>query len=55
MSLDDEELLKNFRETFLIKALEKLQKSFERNKKNLYWHVINAVYRIIDKDVKGGE
>lgn len=52
---DDEELLKNFRETFLIKALEKLQKSFERNKKNLYWHVINAVYRIIDKDVKGGE
>lgn len=52
---DDEELLKNFRETFLIKALEKLQKNFERNKKNLYWHVINAVYRIIDKDVKGGE
>lgn len=52
---DDEELLKNFRETFLIKALEKLHKNFERNKKNLYWHVINAIYRIIDKDVKGGE
>ncbi|MBI2399870.1 MAG: hypothetical protein HYV23_02245 [Deltaproteobacteria bacterium] len=52
---DDEELLGNFRETFVIKALEKLHKNFERNKKNLYWHVINAVYRIIDKDVKGGE
>lgn len=52
---DDEELLGNFRETFVIKALEKLQKNFERNKKNLYWHVINAIYRIIDKDVKGGE
>ena len=52
---DDEELLGNFRETFVIKALEKLHKNFERNKKNLYWHVINAIYRIIDKDVKGGE
>lgn len=52
---DDNELMHNFRETFLIKGLEKLHKNFERNKKNLYWHVINAVYRIIDKDVKGGE
>src|SRR3972149_791893 len=51
---DNEELRKDFRETFLVKAMEKLQKNFEKNRKNLYWHLINAVYRIIDKDVKGG-
>ena len=51
---ENEELKKDFRETFLVRALEKLQKNFERNKKNLYWHLINAIYRIIDKDVKGG-
>ncbi len=51
---ENEELVGDFRESFLIKAMEKLQKNFEKNRKNLYWHLINAVYRIIDKDVKGG-
>lgn len=51
---DNDDLRRDFRETFLVKAMEKLQKNFEKNRKNLYWHLINAVYRIIDKDVKGG-
>lgn len=50
--IDDEELRANFRESFLIKTLEKLNKNFEKNKKNIYSHLISAIYRIIDKDVK---
>ncbi len=50
--LKDEGLKKNFRETFIILAMEKLNKNFEKNRKNIYSHLINAIYRVIDKDVK---
>ncbi len=52
--LKDEELKKNFRETFLILAMEKLVKNFDKNRKNIYSHLITAIYKVIDKDVKGG-
>lgn len=48
----DEALKKNFRETFLIIALEKLVKNFEKNRRNIYYHLISAIYKVIDKDVK---
>ncbi|MBI5236895.1 MAG: hypothetical protein HY887_00540 [Deltaproteobacteria bacterium] len=51
-SLEDEALKKNFRETFVILAVEKLTKNFEKNKKNIYSHLISAIYRVLDKDVK---
>lgn len=54
-SLEDEELKKDFRESFVILAVEKLAKNFERNKKNIYSHLISAVYRVLDKDVKEGK
>lgn len=50
--LKDEELKRNFRESFLIKAMEKLSKNFEKNKKNIYSHLIRVIYRVLDKDVK---
>lgn len=50
--LKDEELKKNFRESFVILALERLNKNFERNRKNIYFHLINVVYRVMDRDVK---
>lgn len=50
--LQDEGLKRNFIETFVIIALEKVNKSFEKNKKNIYRHLISVIYRIIDKDVK---
>ena len=39
-------------ETFINLAMEKLSKNFHRNKGNLYAHLIDAIYRVIDKDVK---
>lgn len=53
--LEDEELKNDFRESFVILAVEKLAKNFERNKKNIYSHLISAVYRVLDKDVKEGK
>jgi len=53
-SLDDEELKRDFRESFVILAVEKLNKNFERNRKNVYSHLISAVYRVLDSDVKEG-
>lgn len=50
--LDDEDLKRNFRESFLIKSMEKLYKNFEKNKKNIYSHLISVIYRVLDKDVK---
>jgi len=52
--LDDEELKKDFRESFVILAVEKMAKNFERNKRNIYSHLVNAVYRVLEKDVKEG-
>lgn len=48
----DEELKKDLRSTLVIMGLEKLNKSFEKNKGNVYSHLINAIYRVLDKDVK---
>lgn len=54
-TLDDSELKQDVTESFLIMALEKLDKNFEKNKGNLYCHLINAIHRVVDKDVKGGK
>ncbi|MDH4101652.1 MAG: hypothetical protein OEV28_13895 [Nitrospirota bacterium] len=48
----DEALKKNVRQDFVIKAVEKLNKNFEKNTRNLYRHLISSVYMILDKDVK---
>lgn len=50
--LKDEELKKDFRQGFVILALEKLNKNFEKNVRNAYRHLISSVYRIIETDVK---
>lgn len=47
-----EEMKRNLLETFVILAVEKMSKNFERNRGNVYRHVINAVYKVLDKDVK---
>lgn len=47
----DEELKKDFLESFVVLAMEKLQKNFERNKINIYFHLVNAIYKIIERDV----
>lgn len=48
----DEELKKDFRQGFVILAMEKLNKNFEKNVRNVYRHLVSAVYRIIETDVK---
>lgn len=50
--LRDEEAIKDLRINFLIKALERLNKNFEKNQKNPYRPLINAICKIIDKDIK---
>lgn len=50
--LKDEEARRDLRVNFLIKALEKLNKNFDKNRENPYRPLINAIYRIIDKDIK---
>lgn len=50
--LQDSELKKNFRESFVIIAMEKLNKNFEKNRKNIYSHLMSAIYRVLEKDVK---
>lgn len=52
--LKDEELRKDFTTTFVIQALEKLYRNFQ-TKKNAYRHLINAIYKILDKDIKEKE
>lgn len=48
----NEELKKDIRHTFVIMALEKLRKNFERSKGSMYKHLINSIYRVLEKDVK---
>lgn len=48
----EEGVKKEFEKDFLIKCLEKLNKNFTKRQDIPYYHVINAVYRLIDKDVK---
>ncbi|MFQ5442019.1 MAG: nitrate reductase molybdenum cofactor assembly chaperone [Thermodesulfobacteriota bacterium] len=50
--LEDKELRRDVTESFLVMGMEKLNKNFERQQGNLYCHLINAIYRVIDKDVK---
>ena len=50
---DGEPVKKDFREDFVVKALEKLDKNFDiKGKQNIYRHLVRAIYIIIDKDVK---
>ncbi|MFQ5480486.1 MAG: nitrate reductase molybdenum cofactor assembly chaperone [Thermodesulfobacteriota bacterium] len=53
--LENAELKQDVTSSFLVMALEKLDKNFERNKGNLYSHLISAIHRVVDKDVKGGK
>lgn len=50
--LQDEGLKRDVLESFVIKAMEKLNKNFHGNMRNVYHHLISAIYRILDKDVK---
>ena len=54
-TLENKDLKRDVTESFLIMALEKLDKNFEKNKGNLYSHLISAIHRVVDKDVKGGK
>ena len=49
--LKDEDLRKDFTKSFIIMSMEKLNRNFQ-TKKNAYRHLVNVVYRILDKDVK---
>lgn len=49
--IDDEALRKDFAKTFVIVGMEKLNRNFQA-KKNAYRHLVSAVYKIIDRDVK---
>jgi len=53
--LKDEALSANFRAGFLIKGLEKQQKNFEKQTENPYRHLINALWMVVDRDVKAEE
>lgn len=53
--LEDQALKKEFRESFLIRALEKLWKNFESSKTNLYNTLMAALIAVINADVKGAE
>ncbi len=48
----DEDLKMDLLATLVNMAVEKLMKSFERNPNNVYGHLVNATYRVLDKDVK---
>jgi nitrate reductase delta subunit len=51
----EEALKKDFMETFVVLAVERLQKNFDRNKQNIYSHLINAIFNVIERDVKEGK
>src|SRR4030066_605457 len=48
----DEQVKKDFRMDFVIRALEKLYKNFQQDQENPYGHIITAVYKVLDRDVK---
>ncbi len=48
----DEDIKKEFRQGFLIKALEKLGKNFDKMRDNIYKSLITALVMVVDKDVK---
>ncbi len=48
----DETTVNEFRESLLIKALEKLAKNFEKKLDSPYRHLVNALLAVIDTDVK---
>lgn len=50
--LQDETAIRDLRGNFLIMSLEKLNKNFAKNQKNPYRSLINAICKIIDKDIK---
>jgi len=53
--LKDPSLRANFRETFVIMALEKLKQNMDKSVDNIYRHIITTVYRVLEKDVKEGK
>lgn len=50
--LQDEELRAELRETYLVRAIEKLHKNFERKQDSPYSRLITALWLVIDADVK---
>ncbi len=51
-ALKDEALKRDVLESFVVRAIEILNKNFARNRGNIYSHLINAIYKVLDKDVK---
>lgn len=49
--LNDEQLKSSFVRSYVIVAMEKLNRNFQ-TKRNAYRHLINAIYRILDNDIK---
>ncbi len=49
--IDDEALKRDFMKTFVVVTMEKLNRNFQ-TKKNAYRHLVGAIHKIIDRDVK---
>lgn len=49
--LQNEDLKRNFVKTYVIMSLEKLNRNFQ-TRKNAYRHLINAIYRVLENDIK---
>jgi len=50
---DDDPVRADFRQDFVIRALEKIDKNFEvKGKSNIFSHLERALFIVIDKDVK---
>lgn len=50
--LENAELKADIMQSLVILSVEKLNKNFEKNRGNVYSHLIGALYKILEKDVK---
>ena len=50
--VEDAAIRKEMRESFLVKALEKLSKNFSTKKEGPYSHLLGALLKVVDVDVK---
>lgn len=48
----NEELRTDLMQSLVIMSVEKLNKNFDRNRGNIYSHLIAALYKVLEKDVK---
>ncbi|MBI5633160.1 MAG: hypothetical protein HZA15_06755 [Nitrospirae bacterium] len=49
--IEGEDLRRDFMKSFVVVAMEKLNRNFQ-TQKNAYRHLVGAIYKIIDRDVK---